>query len=202
MDDTDARLKTMMKSADRIAERMTQYDGLSERANALARILVTESEMLYGDKRQRRETDGWRYGTYQDLILEIGGMPQVASLELPNWVDKAPLQQCYQNAYELVVACPELTYVEGYALGSFFPVAHAWTVDEDGRIIDPTWASLDDIDEAAYVGVKFSTEFMVRHILNRQWWSVFESDWTNQNGLLKYGLVLGDDDEVIDIGEA
>lgn len=61
------------------------------------------------------------------------------------------LGQCYQNAYRLMDN-RSMTYCEGYAAikGLGIPIAHAWVVDSDGFVIDPTWK-----DGTEYFGVRF-----------------------------------------------
>lgn len=72
---------------------------------------------------------------------------------------KAPYQpvlgqlgQCYENAYHLAMN-QGLHYVEGLAIPGAvgFAMDHAWCVDDDGQVFDPTWDNGQD-----YFGVPFS----------------------------------------------
>jgi hypothetical protein len=67
------------------------------------------------------------------------------------------VKQCYMNAYRLADRDPSLTYVEGVAMNASvpFPLEHAWVVNQQGQVIDPTWS-----DGKAYFGVPFSNDYM------------------------------------------
>lgn len=81
--------------------------------------------------------------------------------------------QCYKNAALMALERRELTYVEGLATVVGVPLSHAWLVDGEGQVIDPTWG-----DGAGYFGVAFSTEYLLRCI--------------TKNG--RYGLLDGRDE--------
>lgn len=78
-------------------------------------------------------------------------------------------KQCFGNAQEILFREggieDGLAYVEGYACsGSLsFPMAtlHAWLVDPEGRVVDPTW---DDPEESTYFGVLFRPDYVRRVI--------------------------------------
>jgi hypothetical protein len=60
--------------------------------------------------------------------------------------------QCYRNAFHLTLSDPgKLTYCEGFAMSpGLIPLEHAWVVDHNGSVIDPTWDKGCD-----YFGVAF-----------------------------------------------
>lgn len=64
------------------------------------------------------------------------------------------LGECYVNAYYLAHN-QGLYYVEGLAIvpSIGFPMEHAWCVDADGHVYDPTWEAGTD-----YFGVAFTPE--------------------------------------------
>jgi hypothetical protein len=65
---------------------------------------------------------------------------------------------CYMNAYRLAQANPnKYTYVEGMGMpeGVPFPLSHAWVVDKDNHVIDPTWKNA-----SSYFGVKFKPQYV------------------------------------------
>lgn len=73
---------------------------------------------------------------------------------------------CYGNASHLAFDNPELTYVEG-KVHSIIPIDHAWCVDQDGVVIDPTLTALDHEGKpraCEYFGVPFRTEYVRRAI--------------------------------------
>ena len=74
-------------------------------------------------------------------------------------------RQCYANCIKALLtsstANGELFYVEGYAAdrgGQGLPIQHAWLLDDQGRVIDPTW---ENAREYAYFGVVFKTSFVI-----------------------------------------
>jgi hypothetical protein len=90
------------------------------------------------------------------FILKHGRLWSAALL--PDCFRQAPLGQCYRNATRLAMKHPELAYVEGYAShDGRFPLQHAWTVDFDGRVVDPTW---EKPDTSEYFGIPFATCFL------------------------------------------
>lgn len=69
-----------------------------------------------------------------------------------------PMKQCYTNAYHGAMDNDDLTYVEGLASTKSlpgFPVEHAWNVNKQGQVIDPTWN-----DGSAYFGIPFKTDYI------------------------------------------
>lgn len=57
---------------------------------------------------------------------------------------------CYRNAFKMASRSRgKLRYVEGEAT-SFFPTEHAWCIDADNRVIDPTWEDHATVD---YFGI-------------------------------------------------
>jgi hypothetical protein len=65
---------------------------------------------------------------------------------------------CFANARALAKRNKKLRYVEGFAYPAqpFFPVSHAWCVDQQDRVIDNTWRG----DGTAYCGVHFDMKFV------------------------------------------
>mgnify|MGYP001012730423 FL=1 len=62
-------------------------------------------------------------------------------------------KRCFVNAARLAATRrDELQYVEGWAWGKV-PLHHAWCVDRDGNVVDPTWEPDPLLD--AYFGVPF-----------------------------------------------
>lgn len=67
--------------------------------------------------------------------------------------------ECYKNSYELMLRGP-YTYCEGYAIKKgLIPLEHAWVIDQEGNVIDPTWDG-----ECEYFGVSFKDDFVFEMI--------------------------------------
>lgn len=88
---------------------------------------------------------------------------------LPEAFARGTPRECFRNAGSLAMAYPELTYVEGMALHTILPTAHAWCVDRDGRVIDPTW---DYSPTSAYLGIPFRRDFLYRQLEATQVWGL------------------------------
>jgi hypothetical protein len=80
---------------------------------------------------------------------------------------------CYRNATMLAIKDPTLTYVEGYALGGFFPMEHAWCVDQYGMVIDTTW---EFPAASQYYGVPIATSYVRSRILAKDSYGII-FDW-------------------------
>lgn len=74
-------------------------------------------------------------------------------------VKKEQPGRCFWQAFSLALARPKrFTYVEGYACnGRPIPVHHAWCVDEEGNVVDPTW---NIAATAVYAGVPFREDVL------------------------------------------
>lgn len=82
----------------------------------------------------------------------------------PRGVRKLRNGLCYKHAAHLAIRNPDrYTYVEGYGL-SVIPVQHAWCVDADGNVVDPTWKNPED---RGYFGVKFKVETLERYLVQQ-----------------------------------
>jgi hypothetical protein len=71
---------------------------------------------------------------------------------------------CFDNVYKFVRRYPEYHYVEGYASWGVFPMMHAWAIDAEGTVIDPTWT--DAIRKyrrkLSYFGVELNMDAVAR----------------------------------------
>ncbi|MGD9750009.1 MAG: hypothetical protein AB7W59_03330 [Acidimicrobiia bacterium] len=115
-----------------------------------------------------------RYVCNADLVLQLGvGMPAVD--RLPAGMPLGPMGQCFATAGTIAVAprC-RFTYVEGFAqpLAGRPPVLHAWLMTVDGRAVDLTWGQRRPA--AAYLGVPFSRDYLVVHILRTRRWGLLD----------------------------
>lgn len=118
-----------------------------------------------------------------DHFAKHPSIPAPAALILQHgreWTERRPWrwrgskQACYYNAQYLARTRKGLRYVEGFAT-SVIPVEHAWCIDAENRVIDPTW----DADRPAdYFGIPFERDAVrrIRRVTGRSysllftWW--------------------------------
>lgn len=66
-------------------------------------------------------------------------------------------KRCYENAARMAMNDSRYTYVEGIVTVFGIPIDHAWVLDADGEIVDPTIRPKADEDPAIYFGVPVPT---------------------------------------------
>jgi hypothetical protein len=80
---------------------------------------------------------------------------------LPDKYERGRRGNCFCDATMMTVHNDGLRYVEGFAfhlnLGPHFLMHHAWCLDRDNRVVDPTWGC-----GLAYYGVAFDDIFACR----------------------------------------
>lgn len=103
--------------------------------------------------------------TLEDIVLQHGKSYEAPVNPRPGTVHKGKDKECFRNAYELVQTNPKWKYVEGFALHTI-PVHHAWTVRNDGHLIETTWKT----SGVAYFGIELPMDFVNRVILETGVW--------------------------------
>jgi hypothetical protein len=97
------------------------------------------------------------------FLLEYG--EEFEANPTPEWVELMAPKMCFMNCYILAQEwhggllsedIPELFYCEGYVHSSGLPIPihHAWLVDADGTLIEPTLRDRTAEEEITYFGVK------------------------------------------------
>ena len=96
--------------------------------------------------------------TPEQLVLDHGMFFRPA--KLPSKYKAGVKTYCFYNSYVLASRSRgNLTYCEGYALGEFFPMHHAWCVDRHGCVVDVTW---DNPESCVYMGVPIKIDIARR----------------------------------------
>jgi hypothetical protein len=77
----------------------------------------------------------------------------------PDWLLLGQKRACFVNAASYAMVRDDVLYAEGYAMEPDIPIPiqHAWLVDRNGAVIDPTW---DDTSEHVYLGIAFKRSFV------------------------------------------
>ena len=178
-------LEDMAAIAQRAAEVADQYD--PEFQGFVSHIALTRGMVS-------QAPDDWYYRNYYDLALRESGGPKMAPLELPPDFAVMEANSCFLNCWKLAMDNPDLTYCEGYAYWQSLPLEHAWIETPNGDIVDPTWSGIPDAygHDAIYMGVRFSTEFVMSNSIRTGWSSIFGGDHTNEGDhqILKRGLKM------------
>lgn len=92
---------------------------------------------------------------------------------------KGTIKQCFMNAFRLATEEPhKYTYVEGYA-ANIIPVHHAWCVNRDGHVIDPTWKD----GGKAYYGIPFNVEYVWKMAGRRRIYGILDGNKELLTGL-------------------
>ncbi|EMS95500.1 hypothetical protein H009_22123 [Agrobacterium tumefaciens str. Cherry 2E-2-2] len=83
----------------------------------------------------------------------------------PIWFTRRPAKQCFDNVTQVLISRTtegdtSVCYAEGYAMDAELPIPmqHAWLVDADNKVIDPTWR---DVADNLYFGIVFETSFVL-----------------------------------------
>lgn len=97
--------------------------------------------------------------------------------------ERRPSQKCFQNAVEMATTVPGLRYAEGFAHTSIIPTLHAWCVDENDRVIDPTW---DNPEACAYVGIAFDPAFAYKRMIKQRYFGLFDTGHGYDKDLIRY----------------
>lgn len=121
------------------------------------------------------------------LLVEFGKPYTDFALE-HDLIRRGELGECYANAGRMAMDNRRLRYVEGYAVPATvaFPMMHAWLIDDDDKIIDPTW------DNArAYFGVVIPRDIYSELLMRTGYWGVLDNLWLDRDavGILREGLV-------------
>lgn len=103
-------------------------------------------------------SDETRFGP-ATALLEYGRSFRIAAVR-PGWLICGKEKRCYNNSVAYSRARDDLIYAEGYALDPEigFPIEHAWLIDSQGKVLDPTW---DENDDHTYFGIAFKTSFVI-----------------------------------------
>ena len=90
----------------------------------------------------------------EKLLQENGQHFEHSGKEVPQGAAKL----CFMNAFHLSQEDPNYRYAEGLAVPHSIglPLEHAWVVDKDNKVLDPTWKD----GAAAYYGVKFKPDYV------------------------------------------
>ncbi len=121
----------------------------------------------------------FKYSCFEDFILRNGKEFKVSKEK----IKLGKIRECFRNAFYLADNGGKYVYVEGYATtkGNPLPVLHAWCINQDSEVVDPTW---EDGDE--YFGTSFDLNYVRKVILKRKKFGVLD------NYEMRFPLLLGE----------
>lgn len=161
-------------------KRKTENSVIASHIKSITEAYATFKEMRGSELKLPK---GFKYSSIYEFIGKNG--QAFKPRKLPTGVERGMPKECYKNALLLAVArSSELIYVEGLALG-LIPVQHAWCVDYDGFVVDPTWCGGKNPKLGTeYFGVKINTQYAQDAVIKNRMFGVIE-DWRGGFPLLK-----------------
>lgn len=103
---------------------------------------IIAAHKLAKDKLGEKGTTILGSSATEEVLLERGRFYEWRGT--PEGLTYGRAKECYTNATHLAALDKRLTYVEGVAFHGILPCGHAWCVDADGRVHDPTWRDAAD----------------------------------------------------------
>jgi hypothetical protein len=134
----------------------------------------------------RREAFG--ANPHVDFMLQYGRSYEMSARTFLGPRDQP--QACYGNATHHAVFDDRLTYVEGSVAVYGVPIEHAWLIDADGFVIDPTLTGNRDGRVKEYFGVPFKTEYVRRAVILNKHYGLLDYFYAGKTAPKLYELGL------------
>jgi hypothetical protein len=101
--------------------------------------------------------------------------------------------ECFRNATLLTQRDDRLAYVEGSISSHGVPISHAWCIDRDGMVIDPTLRKGDDGHILEYFGVQFDNAYVRKAAILNGYYGLLNLPYARETlpKLLELGLERG-----------
>ncbi len=124
----------------------------------------------------------------QRLILE-NGLPFLTTIKPSPF--KGEPKSCYQNCTSALLKYPELNYCEGFAISNEVSIiiAHAWLVDCNSFVVDPTWN--ENFTDCIYFGVVFTEDFVREIALKTKCYGILDNYRVDRHQILQEGFPEG-----------
>ncbi|MGN6556067.1 MAG: hypothetical protein ACTHLW_20350 [Verrucomicrobiota bacterium] len=149
----------------------------------ITHYLEAEIKLMTRRNPEPQPRNGWR--SISEFVLNHGRHWKPRAL--PDEIKPGKMRECFKNAADLALGFHRNNYIycEGYAL-SIIPVMHAWCVDLEGNVIDPTWtprtgAMIDTGRE--YFGVAIKSAYLSEALLKQKYYGLIDA-WQSKWPLL------------------
>jgi hypothetical protein len=125
------------------------------------------------------------YKSVDGLVLAYG-QPFTKQITSPF---KGEPKSCCQNCYQALYDFPELSYCEGFAMNNNIgiPIIHAWLVNKNLEVIDPTWTG-EKFQNCTYFGVVLTEDFVLEMTEKTERYGILESDYLMDYQLQRQGF--------------
>lgn len=126
------------------------------------------TDQVIKDIASQLEKSGMAKTTFS-LVAKLGmNFKTAPKLE---WVELGPPKNCFENATLFAVG-RNLAYVEGFIAVHGVPIHHAWCVNFQGDVIDPT---IPDPERWEYFGIPMSIDFVLDTAEQTQMYGVLDN---------------------------
>ncbi|MBD6620543.1 hypothetical protein FNW02_33410 [Komarekiella sp. 'clone 1'] len=155
---------------------------MSSNLDRLLAILKEQADLI--DKLNTRSD--FRYKSTQRLVLEYG-QPFITKVKSPF---KGQPKSCFENCLKGLLRYPNLNYCEGFAISDNVDIAvsHAWLVNNNGELIDPTWGVGKRFKGSTYFGVVFNDDFVREIAQKTKCYGILDNDYMNEHKLVRAGF--------------
>jgi len=139
--------------------------------------LIEHMNMVVEVKRQCGAGESLTYLGLDDLIRREGRPFQPRPL--PSCYSRRTPNQCFKNAYDMLLEDQNLRYVEGIATSGVLPVHHAWNIDENDEVVETTWQWREDYRPQAYYGIVIPDDLVMTVVDATGYYGLTIDDWKN-----------------------
>lgn len=137
-----------------------------------ARADIEEMSLLRRDLEMQKAAFGPR--PLNEFMLKYGRDYQIGPDTFAG--PRGKVHGCYMNATLLALANETLTYVEGKVATCGLTIEHAWCVNADGVVTDPTLVAdrSDFGGVAGYFGVPFRTDYLHKAAFTNKFYGLLD----------------------------
>jgi hypothetical protein len=152
----------------------------------------SNSERLFTNIQQRangidiiNKHSDFLHKSIESLVLAYG-QPFKKQIKSPF---KGQPKSCFENCVKGLVRFPHLSYCEGFAIDDDldFAISHAWLVNDNLEVIDPTWIG-ERFQNSAYFGVVFNKNFVREISFKTCSYGILDSDYMIEHQLKQRGF--------------